>query len=93
MVKPTARELLKYYYDDYSGDPAYEEVSSIKDSDDHGYSCCNTYKRFSDNTFWEVSFVVQDGGNYNSFSDDPDTITVYQVYPHIVTTTVYKTTP
>lgn len=89
MQTATLEELKACWMED-SDD--YELVQEENSPDDHGYGFTMVFKRRSDGTYWETGGVCQSGGDYHELrelcSSDP-----VQVYPHTITTTVYKDKP
>jgi hypothetical protein len=77
------------------GPKLFENVVEEMDHDDPGYSYNRIFKRLSDGTFWMASGVRQASGEYDTLRDDckGSTEKAYQVFPHLVTSTIYKATP
>lgn len=94
-TKPTGRQLRSCWQEDYEDaeHPQFELVSEQTDPDDHGYRYTYTFKRLSDETFWQTSGVCQGGGNYHELRDEPDHQRVDQVWPHSVTSVEYRSKP
>lgn len=83
IVAPTCEQLS----DD-------ELPSVFRESDDswrHGVRVTQVFHRESDKTYWRAHYRLSTDGETNELAEGRADIT--RVYPHQVTTTVYKSTP
>lgn len=78
-----AKELWDLYADE-----EVTEVHEETEPDDHGYNQTLVLKEGE--RFWQVTFVVQGGGDYHSWRDG-DAEDAEEVWPHTKTVTVYHT--
>ena len=86
MANPTGDQLLN--------DPGFKSVSKIDESGwRHGVQTTEVWRRDEDGTFWQACFLVSTDGETHELRDGEAEDRIVQVWPHEVTTVVYRTTP
>ena len=91
MKLETAKAIIAWEDDDDAEN--YEEVGKSKQVSKSRWTerLSQVYKHKTDGTFWEILHLNGLTENQDMDDDDRD-VQVRQVWPHAVTTTVYKAT-
>lgn len=92
MKLETAKAIVAWEDDEDSEN--YEEFGASKQIGKSRWTerISQVYKSKVDGSYWEVTYLNGLTENQNLDDDDRD-VNVYQVYPHQVTTTVFKKEP
>jgi hypothetical protein len=90
ISKPTVKELVEFYCDDYD-DALFKQMQESSDTSwRHGCYMSTVFKRLSDETFWNVYWQLSDDHETNTFRDSEISINdITQVKPIKVTNTKY----
>lgn len=91
MTPPTAEELLDAIDLEGDDDTDLRRVDRMSTPWRHGTSETSVFRRESDQTFWQAVYQRSSDGETHGLRDGHATI--IQVFPHQVTTTVYRPAP
>lgn len=88
ITLPTGREIRDAWREETED---FVEVHEDADpSYRHGCYMTTVFRRVSDDTYWAAHYTVTGDGEYNKLRDDPDSVSIIQVQPVQVTTTMYR---